>query len=321
MVPEGWKIKSLGEICDGNLQTGPFGSQLHANEYTASGTPVLMPKDFVDGKVNLSGAAKISHNRASDLSKHKLQTGDLLFSRRGDVTRFALITEDVAGALCGTGCLRARPSSKHTPLFLAYFLQKNAVQKWLEQNAVGQTMPNMNTAILSELPLMVSTNTAEEEEIARILSTWDKAIETVEKLIENSQAQKKALMQQLLTGKRRLPGFDGRWKETAIKNMGKIISGGTPDTNTNEFWKGDILWMTPTDVTALKSRFISDTKRKITKSGVENSSATLLPKGSLLVCTRATVGLMSISTSEITTNQGFKSIIPNAKHDVNFLYY
>ena len=211
MVPEGWKIKSLGEICDGNLQTGPFGSQLHANEYTASGTPVLMPKDFVDGKVNLSGAAKISHNRASDLSKHKLQTGDLLFSRRGDVTRFALITEDVAGALCGTGCLRARPSSKHTPLFLAYFLQKNAVQKWLEQNAVGQTMPNMNTAILSELPLMVSTNTDEEEKIARILSTWDKAIETVEKLIENSQAQKKALMQQLLTGKRRLPGFDDGW--------------------------------------------------------------------------------------------------------------
>ncbi|WP_294105833.1 restriction endonuclease subunit S, partial [Thiolapillus sp.] len=230
MVPEGWKITSLGEVCDGNLQTGPFGSQLHANEYTASGIPVLMPKDFVDGKVNISDAAKISHKRASDLSKHRLQAGDLLFSRRGDVTRFALITEELAGALCGTGCLRARPSSKHTPAFLAYFLQKNAVRKWLEQNAVGQTMPNMNTAILSELPLMVSTSTSEEEKIARILSTWDKAIETVKKLIENSKAQKKALMQQLLTGKRRLPGFDEEWKTIRLddvldgkKRKGKIV--------------------------------------------------------------------------------------------------
>jgi type I restriction enzyme S subunit len=85
------------------------------------------------------------------------------------------------------------------------------VRKWLEQNAVGQTMPNMNTSILSELPLMVASSRQEEDTIAQILSTWDQAITATERLLENSQRRKKGLMQQLLTGKKRLPGFEGEW--------------------------------------------------------------------------------------------------------------
>jgi type I restriction enzyme S subunit len=218
MIPDGWKVTSLGDICSGQLQTGPFGSQLHAHEYVDEGTPVLMPKDLIGLKANIHSAAKISSEKAKLLSKHQLKVGDILFSRRGDVARFALIDNKSAGALCGTGCLKATPSDKHSPIFLSYFLQKNAVKRWLEQNAVGQTMPNMNTAILSELPLMAASSKNEEEKIAQILSTWDKAIETVEKLIENSQQKKKALMQQLLTGKKRFPGFDREWKEVWLFN-------------------------------------------------------------------------------------------------------
>ncbi|ANP64623.1 restriction endonuclease subunit S [Vibrio sp. Vb1554] len=204
MVPNGWKLTSLGEVCSGSLQTGPFGSQLHAHEYTDEGVPVLMPKDLINYRANNESAAKIPEHRADDLKKHTLQSGDLLFSRRGDVARFALIESDYPRSLCGTGCLKATPNKAHSPLFLSYFLQKNAVKKWLEQNAVGQTMPNMNTAILAELPLMVASSREEEDKIAKVLSTWDKAISTTEKLIETSKQQKKALMQQLLTGKKRL---------------------------------------------------------------------------------------------------------------------
>ena len=207
MVPKGWKITSLGKICSGNLQTGPFGSQLHAHEYTKSGVPVLMPKDLIGYRANITTAAKIPQSRADDLAKHKLKVGDILFSRRGDVARFALIDEKSKDALCGTGCLKATVNADHSSFFLSYFLQKNAVRKWLEQNAVGQTMPNMNTAILNELPLMVASSKKEEERIAKILSTWDKAISTTEALIDNSKQQKKALMQQLLTGKKRFAGF------------------------------------------------------------------------------------------------------------------
>tara|TARA_R110002095_G_scaffold55764_4_gene48025 strand:+ start:3978 stop:5180 length:1203 start_codon:yes stop_codon:yes gene_type:complete len=224
MVPSGWKITSLGRVCSGNLQTGPFGSQLHAHEYTDSGVPVLMPKDLIGCRANTITAAKIPQCRADDLTKHKLKVGDILFSRRGDVARFALIDENSKDALCGTGCLKATVNKEHSSLFLSYFLQKNAVKKWLEQNAVGQTMPNMNTAILNELPLMVASSKKEEERIAKILSTWDKAISTTERLIDNSKQQKKALMQQLLTGKKRLldesgKPFEGEWEKVELGNL------------------------------------------------------------------------------------------------------
>ncbi|MFN1549708.1 restriction endonuclease subunit S [Vibrio natriegens] len=236
MVPKGWKLTSLGEVCSGSLQTGPFGSQLHAHEYTDEGVPVLMPKDLINYRANNESAAKIPEHRADDLKKHTLQSGDLLFSRRGDVARFALIESDYPRSLCGTGCLKATPNKAHSPLFLSYFLQKNAVKKWLEQNAVGQTMPNMNTAILAELPLMVASSREEEDKIAKILSTWDKAISTTEKLIETSKQQKKSLMQQLLTGKKRLvnpetgKAFEGDWEEVKLGELGQTFTGLTGKT-------------------------------------------------------------------------------------------
>ncbi|MGL5291290.1 MAG: restriction endonuclease subunit S, partial [Vibrionaceae bacterium] len=150
-----------------------------------------------------------------------------LFSRRGDVSRFALIDEKSEGALCGTGCLKARPSNNHSSRFLAYYLQLDRVKKWLEQNSVGQTMPNMNTEILGELPLIAASSKHEEEKIAQILATWDKSITTTERLLELARQQKKALMQQLLTGKKRLLDkngvrFSGKFKRFRFADLVEI---------------------------------------------------------------------------------------------------
>ena len=325
MVPNGWKLTSLGDISS-KIQTGPFGSQLHAHEYTDEGIPVLMPKDLIDGRADINSAAKIPETRADDLVKHKLKKGDILFSRRGDVARFGLITEESEGALCGTGCLKASISKENSALFLSYFLQKSTVRKWLEQNAVGQTMLNLNTTILSELPIMVASSKQEQQKIAKILSTWDKAISTTERLIDNTIQQKKALMQQLLTGKKRLlddegERFEGEWEEVSVGSLGKIYSGGTPSTSNTEYWDGDINWITPTDITKQDSRYINSSLKKITLEGLENSSAKLVPAGSLLICTRATIGAMAITSHEMCTNQGFKNIVPNSETNIVFVYY
>ncbi|WGZ94958.1 MAG: restriction endonuclease subunit S [Candidatus Thiothrix putei] len=223
MIPHGWKHTTLGEVCAGKLQTGPFGSQLHSHEYVDDGVAVLMPKDLNNCRADLKSAAKVTKEKASELKKHKLKYGDLLFSRRGDVARFALIDELSEGVLCGTGCLKATPSKNYSSQFIAYFLQRDSTRKWLEQSAVGQTMPNMNTSILSELPLISASSKAEEEKIAQILSTWDKAITTTEQLLANSQQQKKALMQQLLTGKKRF-GFKDNSFEFKEVRYGRIPS-------------------------------------------------------------------------------------------------
>lgn len=204
LIPSKWGIKTLGGVCDGALQTGPFGSQLHAHEYQDEGVPVLMPKDLVNCRANLETAAKVSPTRAEELDKHRLNRGNLLFSRRGDVARFALIDEKSEGALCGTGCLKAIPGKAHSPAYLAHLLQLDVVRTWLEQNAVGQTMPNMNTAILASLPLVVPDDRAEQERIADILDGVDAKSDLLSEKRTSYEALKHGLMQKLLTGEWRV---------------------------------------------------------------------------------------------------------------------
>lgn len=111
------------------------------------------------------------------------------------------------------------------------------------------------------------------------------------------------------------------WKETPLNKIGSVISGGTPSTTMNEYWNGDILFVTPNDLSKCKSAYIEDTERKISKEGLINSSANLLPPGSVIISSRAPIGYIAVGTKEFTTNQGCKSIIPNSQYDSLFLYY
>jgi type I restriction enzyme, S subunit len=111
------------------------------------------------------------------------------------------------------------------------------------------------------------------------------------------------------------------WKVSKLADLAGIYSGGTPDRGNPDFWNGDIPWATPTDITHNGSRTISKTTDKITKKGLGSSSAKLLPPGSVLMTSRATLGESKISTVEICTNQGFKSLVPLKDVDSWFLFY
>lgn len=210
-MPDDWAQATLGAVCNGELQTGPFGSQLHADEYEAEGVSVLMPKDLVNCRANLYSAAKVSVIRAQKLAKHRLEQGDLLFSRRGDVTRFALIEKNSEGALCGTGCLRARPSKNYSSQYLCHLLKLKPVVQWLQQNAVGQTMPNMNTGILSSLPLVLPSSLFEQQKIASILTAVDDKLDVISRQIEATQTLKRGLVQTLFSRGAGTQDATGRW--------------------------------------------------------------------------------------------------------------
>jgi type I restriction enzyme, S subunit len=195
------KEKKLSEIVIKNgLQTGPFGSQLKASEYTETGVPVVMPQNikntFIDEKI----IARVSHQVTERLEKHQLQSGDILFSRRGDLSKIALIQKNQTGWLCGTGCLRARLDKSVNPAYLILFLQQTEVISWLQENAVGQTMPNLNTSILGLLPLRIPT-LEEQQRIVTILSSFDARIRLEKDYKTSLETLKKGLMQQLLSGK------------------------------------------------------------------------------------------------------------------------
>lgn len=180
-----WEEKTLGKIAI-NIQTGPFGSQLHQSDYSETGTPVVMPKNLIGGKISDESIARVSEDHVKRLSRHKIEIGDILYSRRGDVGRCAFTSEHEKGWLCGTGCLKVTIDKEQAnPRFVFFQLQKPETVGWVENHAVGATMLNLNTSILSSVPISVPKLEVQDK-IVRILSAYDD-------LIENNQKQIKLL--------------------------------------------------------------------------------------------------------------------------------
>ncbi len=134
------------------IQIGPFGSQLHAHEYTDDGVPVVMPQDLIGGEISLAKIKYVHESTAAGLSRHRLQPGDLVLPRRGDLTKRALVKEQQAGWLCGTGCIRIRLEDPSMAEALLEGLSNDKTDEWLVTNAVGTTMLNLNTEIVSKMP-------------------------------------------------------------------------------------------------------------------------------------------------------------------------
>lgn len=111
------------------------------------------------------------------------------------------------------------------------------------------------------------------------------------------------------------------WEKNRLDNFVYIYQGGTPSTANKAYWDGNIVWVTPSDVTKQSDLYIYDSDRKITEEGLINSSATLLPKGAILLCTRATIGELAIAGRPLATNQGFKNLVCRPNTDSTFLAY
>lgn len=178
----------LSDVCvEGGIQTGPFGAQLHQSDYSEWGTPVCMPVNLVDGSISENGIARVSEEHVERLSRYKIKLGDLLYARRGDVGRGSLVGVHEDGWLCGTGCLKVTPDpNKIDSRYLFYLTSLPEAIGWLVNHAKGTTMLNLNTGILSSLPLEIEGNLEKQRRIADILSAYDE-------LIENSRRQIKLL--------------------------------------------------------------------------------------------------------------------------------
>jgi Restriction endonuclease S subunits len=205
-VPHDWVRTTLGAVCaagGGAIQTGPFGSQLHASDYVDSGIPSVMPQNIGDNVVSEDGIARITPADAGRLSKYLLSEGDIVYSRRGDVKRRALVRKYEAGWLCGTGCLRVRVGSAANSLFLSYYLGEHEIQDWIAQHAVGATMPNLNTAILGSVPVVLPPG----DEVRRVSERLAGLDETAAHLQHENRTLadlRDTLLPQLLSGRLRV---------------------------------------------------------------------------------------------------------------------
>ncbi|MCF4008620.1 restriction endonuclease subunit S [Rheinheimera sp. UJ63] len=186
------KLGNLVSAGGGKIHTGPFGSQLHASDYVPKGIPCIMPANMKNNRVDLSNIAFITELDAKRLSKYIVKENDIVYSRRGDVTQKALIRKHEEGYFCGTGCLLLRPGKKFDARFLTHYLSTQKIQNWIVSQAVGATMPNLNTGILSSIPFH-GPEKAEQERIANVLSAIEEKIELNNRINAELEAMAKTL--------------------------------------------------------------------------------------------------------------------------------
>ncbi len=297
-----------------------------------------MPQNIGENRVNPEGIARITPEDAQRLSRYLVREGDIIYSRRGDVERRALIRQQEDGWLCGTGCLRVRPGvGRLESTYLSYYLAHPATRSWIVRHAIGATMPNLNTGTLSALPVVVPS-LDEQREIASMLNALDDKIHLNRRTDEALEALARALFKSWFEDfdpvRARASGeepwgmdaataalfpneFEASelgeiprgWRVAPIGDVTRVVGGSTPRTAEESFWNGDVCFATPKDLSRLEHPALLDTERHITQDGLAQISSGLLPPGTVLLSSRAPIGYLAIAEVPVSVNQGFIAMV------------
>ena len=204
----------------------------------------------------------------------------------------------------------------HSPEFV-YYAITSRFRSYLSAVAV-QAVPIISKSTFERLPNS-TTSLPEQRKIAALLSLIDERIEVQNAIIKEREAQKASLLRRLFDRTLRFPEFTDEWKEVKLGEVAEIIGGGTPSTTTTNYWDGEIVWFNPSEIG--KKKYVSNSNRTISFQGLSNSGARLLPKGTVLLTTRATIGEIAIANVECTTNQGFQSVVTGHEANNEYVYY
>jgi type I restriction enzyme S subunit len=240
--------------------------------------------------------------------------GDILFADASeDLTdvgkSIEIINLNNEKVLSGLHTLLARPKENvfHSG-FVGYLLKSNSVRIQIQKVSQGSKVLSINVGRLSTIMLTIPSFT-EQKEITGALRLIELRIQTQNKIIEGLKFFKSRLGKRIFNQELRFVddiNSKNDWEPKKLGDLCDIMGGGTPETNKHEYWNGDIQWFTPTEI---KMNYVMKSQRTITKLGLNNSSAKLLPPGAILLTTRATIGEVAIALEECSTNQGFQSLI------------
>lgn len=317
VIPDDWDAIPLGEIFD-------FKNGLNkAKEFFGKGTPIVNYMDVFNHpglhQKEFSGKVTLSND---EIRNYEVKKGDVFFTRTSETVEeigmSSVMLDDVENTVFSGFVLRARPKNNRLGLFFKqYCFRSSIVRKQITSTSSYTTRALTNGRHLSKVFIPVPKSSSEQRAIAMALSDADELISCLEELIAKKRNIKQGAMQQLLTGKKRLPGFSGKWDLKKVEDFGEIITGSTPSTKVKEYWDGEIPWVTPTDITDKKNIYYSE--REITPTGL--NAIRKLSRNSVLVTCIASIGKNAILRRDGACNQQINAIVPNKKHDVDFLYY
>lgn len=314
VIPEDWYVCELRNLS--KIITGPFGTLLKASEYTDSdGVPQISVGEIGDGYFRVGqSTSRIPKEVTNRIPKYLLRTNDIVFARKGAVDRSSLVTEKEDGWFLGSDGICVRPTENYQSSYLAAQLRSPLVKSWLLQNAIGTTMPSLNQNILGRLQVPIAP-IAEQRAVATALSDMDTLLDGLDRLIAKKRAIKQSIMQQLLTGQTRLPGFSGEWEVRRLGDICEISMGRTPARLNTAMWGRGHVWLSIAD---MNGKFVSGSKEEITDLAA--SEMTPVATGTLMMSFKLSIGRLCFAGCDLYTNEAICAFNkPNANPE--YLYY
>ena len=314
VIPEEWRVSAIGTEFRVQL-----GKMLDAAKNSGVPKPYIGNRSVQWGRIDVGDIDTVPMTLA-DLQRFRLRRGDLLVCEGGEIGRAAIWDNPIPECYYQKALHRLRPTRSYDIYLMMSLLQLWASTGYLANYVTQTSIAHLPKDKLEIVPLPVPPPD-EQRAIAEALSDVDGLLAALETLTAKKRTVKQAAMQQLLTGKSRLPGFSGEWETTTLGEVADIKNGATPSTQIGAYWNGPIPWCTPTDITATPGKYLLATERSVTEVGLASCTASLLPVGALLLCSRATIGEIKIAASPVCTNQGFKSLVCRDDVSNEFLYY
>lgn len=213
------KTKALRFLSD--IQTGPFGSQLHKEDYVDDGTPIVTVEHLGNRVFTEQNLPRVSNEDKQRLSKYILKEGDIVFSRVGSVDRCSFVDSRHTDWLFSGRCLRVRPFEEISPLFLYYFFCLESTKKFMRNIAVGATMPSINTKLMGEIEVSYPDKQVQEK-IANLLGAIDDKIELNNAINDNLEQQAQAIFRQELLQNGELPP---NWTTGSLLDIADYLNG------------------------------------------------------------------------------------------------
>ena len=326
-----WKTYRLGDLCDTISDT---------YKGCADEVVLINTSDVLEGKC-LNHTKEPNRNLKGQFKK-TFKKYDILYSEiRPANKRFAYIDFDATNYIASTKLMVLRHNEKIEPLYFYYILQSQSIIDELQMLAESRsgTFPQITFAELSRLEVKLP-NREVQRQILGILGAIDDKIENNRRINTNLELQAQALYKQWFVDFE-FPNEEGKsykssggkmvdselglipegWNVGKLEDIGDIIGGGTPSKVVVEYYtKNGIAWITPKDLSVSHLKFTAKGETDITELGYKNSSAKIMPRGSVLFSSRAPIGYITIAKNDICTNQGFKSVVPN-NGCTAFVYY
>ena len=324
---EDWEQRKLGDtntfFTDGN-----YGNDYPtANEMSdlVNGVPFLRGSNLNNGAINLVDVNYITKQKHNLLTSGHTKFDDIIIAVRGSLGNCGYVAKQFIDININSQLAIIRTDKNElSGLFLIEYLLSSLGKKEINRNITGTALKQLPINSLKMINIKYPSIN-EQEKISILLSKLNSSITLHQRKLEKLKLAKEALLQKLFpkNGNQfpeiRFKGFTDAWEQRKLGDIATITGGGTPSTNISEYWNGDIDWYSPVEIG--EKRYASGSIRKITKLGLEKSSAKILPVGTVLFTSRAGIGNTAILQVEGCTNQGFQSITPNSKElDTYFLY-